>query len=106
GAALVVEGASTLADPGASGLAAAVRAPAAVLGGGALALGLFTPAAAALATIVGLARAGAGGGLAAILVVVIAAAVILLGPGAFSVDARLFGRREIVVPRSTHRSAD
>jgi uncharacterized membrane protein YphA (DoxX/SURF4 family) len=26
-------------------------------------------------------------------------AVIILGPGAFSLDARLFGRREIIVPR-------
>jgi uncharacterized membrane protein YphA (DoxX/SURF4 family) len=26
-------------------------------------------------------------------------AIIILGPGAFSVDARLFGRREIIVPR-------
>ena len=25
-------------------------------------------------------------------------AIILLGPGAFSVDARLFGRREIIIP--------
>lgn len=28
----------------------------------------------------------------------ISAAVILLGPGAFSIDARLFGRREIIIP--------
>ena len=27
-------------------------------------------------------------------------AVLLLGPGAFSVDARLFGRREIIIPPS------
>jgi uncharacterized membrane protein YphA (DoxX/SURF4 family) len=27
-----------------------------------------------------------------------ALALILLGPGAFSVDARLFGRREIIIP--------
>ena len=26
-------------------------------------------------------------------------AILLLGPGAFSVDARLFGRREIIIPR-------
>ena len=34
-----------------------------------------------------------------ILVVIVAAALTLLGPGAMSVDARLFGRREIIVPR-------
>ena len=33
------------------------------------------------------------------LVVVIAAAVCLLGPGSFSLDSYLFGRREIVIPR-------
>ena len=36
--------------------------------------------------------------LAAALVCVIAAAVICLGPGAFSLDSRLFGRREIIIP--------
>ena len=34
------------------------------------------------------------------LLAVIAAAVILLGPGAFSLDARLFGLREIIIPPS------
>ena len=29
---------------------------------------------------------------------VVAAALMLLGPGAISVDARLFGRREIIIP--------
>lgn len=37
------------------------------------------------------------GALAAILVVIAATSLILLGPGALSVDARLFGRREIRV---------
>jgi hypothetical protein len=31
---------------------------------------------------------------------VVAAAIVILGPGAFSLDARLFGLREIVIPRS------
>jgi uncharacterized membrane protein YphA (DoxX/SURF4 family) len=30
-------------------------------------------------------------------------AVLLLGPGAFSVDARLFGRREIIIPPSKRK---
>ena len=35
------------------------------------------------------------------LYIVISVAVICLGPGAFSLDARLFGRREIVIPPSS-----
>ena len=38
---------------------------------------------------------------AAALATVIAAAIVCLGPGAFSLDARLFGPREIVIPRAT-----
>lgn len=34
------------------------------------------------------------------LVAVIAASVICLGPGAFSLDALLFGRREVVIPKN------
>ncbi|MGC4051772.1 MAG: hypothetical protein QM757_20700 [Paludibaculum sp.] len=33
-----------------------------------------------------------------VLIVIVAIAVIFLGPGAFSLDARLFGRREIIIP--------
>jgi putative oxidoreductase len=36
----------------------------------------------------------------AALAVVIVAAVVCLGPGAFSVDARLFGRREVIIPKN------
>jgi len=38
--------------------------------------------------------------LMAIFVAVVAATVVLLGPGVWSVDARLFGRREIIIPRT------
>jgi uncharacterized membrane protein YphA (DoxX/SURF4 family) len=38
----------------------------------------------------------------ALLVVVDAAAVVLLGPGAHSMDAFLFGRREILIPHEPH----
>lgn len=34
----------------------------------------------------------------AALAMVIAASVVCLGPGAFSLDARFFGRREIIIP--------
>jgi len=44
--------------------------------------------------------------LSAILVVTVAGAILLLGPGALSIDARIFGRREIIIPRHTHRSTD
>jgi uncharacterized membrane protein YphA (DoxX/SURF4 family) len=36
--------------------------------------------------------------LSLLFVIIMAAAIILLGPGAFSLDARLFGRREIIIP--------
>ena len=36
-----------------------------------------------------------------ILALTIAAAIVFLGPGAFSLDARLFGRREIIIPSSS-----
>lgn len=36
--------------------------------------------------------------------IMIAAAVACVGPGAFSLDSRMFGRREIVIPKSPHRN--
>ena len=43
-------------------------------------------------------------GIASMFVVVDAAAIALLGPGAFSVDAHFFGRREIRIPHQLHSS--
>ena len=40
-------------------------------------------------------------GLPRLFVVIVAAALVLTGPGAFSLDARLFGRREIIIPHAT-----
>jgi len=40
----------------------------------------------------------------AALATAIAAAVACLGPGAFSLDSRLFGPREIVIPKAPHTS--
>lgn len=39
-------------------------------------------------------------GLFLLFVISITAAVVLLGPGAFSLDARLFGRRKVIIPRA------
>jgi uncharacterized membrane protein YphA (DoxX/SURF4 family) len=33
-----------------------------------------------------------------VLIVVVAVAIVLLGPGAISIDSRLFGRKKIVIP--------
>jgi uncharacterized membrane protein YphA (DoxX/SURF4 family) len=41
--------------------------------------------------------------LSTILIVVVSVAVALLGPGAFSLDARFFGFRQIVIPRASER---
>jgi uncharacterized membrane protein YphA (DoxX/SURF4 family) len=38
------------------------------------------------------------------LAIVIAAALICLGPGAFSLDASLFGRREVIIPKKVHHT--
>jgi uncharacterized membrane protein YphA (DoxX/SURF4 family) len=40
--------------------------------------------------------------MAAVLVVADAVAIALLGPGAYSLDARLFGRREIFISHESH----
>jgi len=78
------------------------------LSGSLLLIGLMTPVAGALAAldIAGIAlgwlpsplahRLGLGGN--AVLPAIVAMAVALLGPGAISVDAALFGRREITIP--------
>jgi hypothetical protein len=94
--------ASTEMDP-----LAAVPAAALVVCGLALTLGIFTSVS---STLVGLGYALVlftpfGGavlprldGAAAVLGLAAAAGLGLLGPGAFSIDARLFGRREIFIP--------
>ena len=74
----------------------------------ALLVGFLTPAASAAAT-VGYLMTGVSSFLmteannhistfAAFDLAAISAALALLGPGAFSLDARLFGRREIIIP--------
>jgi uncharacterized membrane protein YphA (DoxX/SURF4 family) len=76
--------------------------------GAALLIGFVTPAA---GVVVGLSALGIGfsilpaptpnlfdARLSAIFAGIMTAAIVFLGPGAFSLDARLFGRREIIIP--------
>jgi uncharacterized membrane protein YphA (DoxX/SURF4 family) len=82
----------------------------AVASGAALLVGAFTPVAGILAALLIVALAVSTGTVDAtvglrsaqgdVLAFVVSVALVLLGPGAFSVDARLFGWREIVVPRA------
>lgn len=85
-----------------------------VVSGAGLIVGFMTPLASALVglCILGMALswiptpplASMGVTLVALLMVVTAIGLALLGPGAFSVDGQLFGRREIVIPpRSPER---
>ena len=73
-----------------------------------LLVGFLTPVAGAL---VGLGTLGIGlawfpaaarnlfdAKLPTVFAVIISAAIVFLGPGALSIDARLFGRREIIIP--------
>jgi uncharacterized membrane protein YphA (DoxX/SURF4 family) len=73
-----------------------------------LVLGFLTPA---VGIVIGLVMTGTAfswlpsgtrnlfdGSLPALLAGSVSVAIVLLGPGAFSVDARLFGRREIIIP--------
>ena len=79
-----------------------------MLGGAALLLaGFLTPVAAATIAIAQAATAlgwiatdtgGSPGLQSALLPAVVSTSVVLLGPGAFALDAHLFGRREIVIP--------
>jgi uncharacterized membrane protein YphA (DoxX/SURF4 family) len=99
GAAIVARGWAFLAERSPSTFATESLGLFAILIGCALLFGLFTPAASAIAAL-GLGLLGhPARDLATLFLIVMAASSGLLGPGAFSLDARLFGRREIVVPR-------
>ncbi|HEX5601650.1 MAG TPA: hypothetical protein VFX63_03830 [Pyrinomonadaceae bacterium] len=65
-----------------------------------LLLGFVTPVAAVLIglTSLGLALWTTSYPIQELEVVVLATVIALLGPGAFSIDARMFGRREILIP--------
>lgn len=74
-----------------------------------LLIGLLAPLGGATALLLGIGATLSGppgpscnfpaGNLLGLDTLAIAVAAILLGPGAFSIDARLFGRRKIIIPR-------
>ena len=80
--------------------------------GAALLLGLLTPIASLAATLLSLgfmpevfmmvAGTPLNARLSSIDSIAVTVALALLGPGAFSVDAYLFGRREIIIPETSH----
>jgi uncharacterized membrane protein YphA (DoxX/SURF4 family) len=80
----------------------------AVVSGALLVIGLLTPLAGIVTALgaIGLAAAWLplpaqnllGAALPAMFMSATSVALVLLGPGAYSVDARLFGRREIIIP--------
>ena len=85
-----------------------------VLSGLSLALGFLSPLASTLIGMVVVAtgahwipspaRSLLDARLPTLLALAMAVSVLILGPGAFSVDARLFGRREIIIPRRPPKS--
>ena len=86
------------------------------VGGAFLLVGLMTPLVAVLVALGGVAIAFSliplptydlfNGNLVLIDLIVLALAIAFLGPGAFSLDARMFGRREITIPSHTRLSKE
>ena len=84
----------------------------AFIGGAFMFAGLMTPLVAASVALAGVAMEFAwiplpvqdlfNSNLAIINLIVLAIAISLLGPGAFSLDAHMFGRREITIPPNSH----
>jgi uncharacterized membrane protein YphA (DoxX/SURF4 family) len=111
GADLLVQGGAYLVDWHGLGLLTLALALLTVASGALLLVGYLTPLAGVLAGLFSMGSAFSwfrapnlelfDAKLTAFLVAVIAVALVCLGPGAFSLDARLFGRREIIIPNTT-----
>jgi uncharacterized membrane protein YphA (DoxX/SURF4 family) len=108
GCAAIIQAISCFATAAASDWQNWTCATVSIVAGALLILGLVTPLASALVI------AGYSGlvstvplvpsyasGLASMQTIAGAVSVALLGPGAFSLDSRLFGRREIIIPDTT-----
>ena len=108
----IIQGALYLADPNSLTLGNGTVGLVAIVSGALLLSGFLTPVAGVL---IGSGTLGITLGwlpaatrnlfdaeLPAVFAVIMSAAIVFLGPGAFSVDARLFGRREIIIPPVSH----
>jgi uncharacterized membrane protein YphA (DoxX/SURF4 family) len=90
--------AQTVTQVRSSGLSAQgwVLAALLILGASCLLVGFVTPVVAILIALASLANTTQE-----LDTVVLSIAIALLGPGAFSIDARMFGRREILIPQTS-----
>lgn len=114
GAVLITYGFTYFSDRHEPGFLPAVVVSAVIVLGVLLLIGLLTRAVALLAALVGVSSIFAwlpgsnvssfDGHMSAALSAVIAISLICLGPGALSLDARLFGRREIIIPPTSSRT--
>jgi uncharacterized membrane protein YphA (DoxX/SURF4 family) len=104
----ISSGVGALVGSGSQGISSWAVGSLAIAVGAAIFLGFLTPAASAAATVGYLITGGSSflmteanhhiSTLGAFNLAAMSAALVLLGPGAFSLDARLFGRREIIIP--------
>lgn len=113
GVTLVADGSARLWGRHDLGLLAWVAGIVAIASGVSLVIGYLTPLASVFAalTIIGTMLSWFGSHLSPVLdsrvaidlATSMAVALVCLGPGAFSIDARLFGRREIIIPDVSSR---
>ena len=106
---LAIQGAYTIGTPNSAPIRAWAIGLVAIFVGAALLIGFLTPLAGVSSAIVnstiGVSLIVGSGALphdkawSEIDLVVMSIAIVVLGPGAFSLDAHLFGRREIIIPK-------
>lgn len=111
---VIVQGVFFLEAADLPNLSSKIAGVTAILSGAALIVGLLTPFFALLIVLGGLgfvcsivalpAKSLLDSKVAAVDLLVMAFVLIFLGPGAYSLDAWFFGRREIVIPKDIDRS--